>query len=301
MNIPKLTIVPEPQVFEQNFVRELPVARKPSVLLSQDDLAVKIGVGVEEIHMEMRRKEQEQNYHRPFSSNPRGTSLETVKQCRSIVVEWMTEVATSYSLSNITIHLAVAIMDRLLGELDVSRGMIQLVGTTCILIAAKLEEMEENVPSIVQLNACTDDTYTPELIKQMEAMSLNRLKWDTNAVTPIHFLGVYLDGTLSPNELVLNFPIGPAYGRISYDLASFSEFFVDLCRQDFEFLRYLPSMIAASCVAVTRRMIKVTPIWSERLHQVTGYSDKDISYCAEHIWSVFEANFILPGSPRSLS
>lgn len=302
MNIPRLLTIPEYEVDEMGIfpVRELPIIRRSTVLLNEEDLSSKLSVDVQDVHEEMKKKELTQRYHIPYNFQ-RGTKLDTIRQCRQQLIEWMDQVGTSYTLCNTTIHVAVAILDRILSEMDISKPMLQLVASSCILIAAKTEELDEKVPTINQINYCTDNTYTHELIKQMEALILNKILWNINILTPMHFLGLYINNTLFKDELILDYPIGDTYDRVRNDVANFSEFFVDLCLQDFNFLGYKPSVIAASSVAITRRMLKITPIWSSQLMMRTNLKYENISSCCDHIWNVFETNYVLPGSPRSFS
>jgi hypothetical protein len=45
----------------------------------------------------------------------------------------------------------------------------------CVLYAAKYEELDDKVPSIEQLNECSNNAYTAALIRQMEVMVLNQV------------------------------------------------------------------------------------------------------------------------------
>ena len=58
---------------------------------------------------------------------------------------------------------------------------------------AKYEEAEENVPSVRVLAEYTNNTYQPSMIHQMEIMVLTRLSWSLTVVTPLHFLGLYIE------------------------------------------------------------------------------------------------------------
>jgi len=58
-------------------------------------------------------------------------------ECRKILVEWMTQVGDSFSLSRQTIYLAVALTDRIIDTEDIPKKQFQLVAISCILIAAK--------------------------------------------------------------------------------------------------------------------------------------------------------------------
>ena len=77
---------------------------------------------------------------------------------RAILVDWLVEVAEEYKLSTHTLFLAVAYIDRFLSEMAVQRGKLQLVGVTCMLLAAKYEEIYP--PAIDEFVYITDNTYT---------------------------------------------------------------------------------------------------------------------------------------------
>jgi hypothetical protein len=85
---------------------------------------------------------------------------------------------------------------------------MQLVAISCILIGAKYEEAEENVPSSAELNEFAQHEYSTEMIQQMELTVLNRLDWCLTAVTPLHFLGYYLaKGALFVDDLMQGKPL----------------------------------------------------------------------------------------------
>jgi len=55
---------------------------------------------------------------------------------RSILVDWLVEVAEEYRLHTETLFLAVNYIDRFLSFMSVQRAKLQLVGTACMFIAA---------------------------------------------------------------------------------------------------------------------------------------------------------------------
>ncbi len=55
---------------------------------------------------------------------------------RSILVDWLVEVAEEYKLMEQTLYLTVNYIDRFLSCMSVMRGKLQLVGTACMLIAS---------------------------------------------------------------------------------------------------------------------------------------------------------------------
>jgi len=55
---------------------------------------------------------------------------------RTILVDWLVEVAEEYKLEKETLCLAINYVDRFLSNMSVVRGKLQLVGAAAILIAA---------------------------------------------------------------------------------------------------------------------------------------------------------------------
>ena len=81
---------------------------------------------------------------------------------RSILVDWLVEVAEEYKLSPQTLYVAVSYIDRFLTEMGVQRGKLQLLGVTCMLLAAKYEEVYP--PAIEEFVYITDNTYTRDQV-----------------------------------------------------------------------------------------------------------------------------------------
>lgn len=98
--------------------------------------------------------------------------METVQKdvnqiMRSILVDWLVEVALEYKLVSDTFFLAVNYIDRFLSTNNVARQKLQLVGVTCMLLASKYEEIY--APQIDDFCYITDGTYTRcELLSSVE-------------------------------------------------------------------------------------------------------------------------------------
>lgn len=213
------------------------------------------------------------------------------QKCLSILVDWMAQAGDGFNLSNVTISSAVALVTKFLDSVDVPRSRLQLVACAAILVAAKLEEQEELIPMVVDLNFATDNSFTPEAIIQMEAFMLHNLRWDITAVTPLHFLGIYLEYCISSSDLLNGQKILNNFG-LSKDIAKSAEFFLDVCRQDCGFLKYDASLLAASAIALTRKILKIEPAWSADLVSVTQYQSSALRGCMDHMWEIYKTNFL---------
>lgn len=131
---------------------------------------------------------------------------------RWILVDWLVEVAEEYKLSMQTLQVTVSYIDRFLSDMHVQRTKLQLVGVTCMLLAAKYEEIYP--PAIEEFVYITDNTYsrdqvrsnflfcslTPEILK-MEHVVLNALRFDMGSATPLTFLEQYLAVMHPPEPL----------------------------------------------------------------------------------------------------
>ncbi len=97
--------------------------------------------------------------------------MESVQQdvntsMRGILVDWLVEVAQEYKLVSETLFLAVNYIDRFLSCEVAPRRKLQLVGITCMLVAAKYEEIY--APQIEDFCYITDNTYAREEVLAME-------------------------------------------------------------------------------------------------------------------------------------
>uniref|UniRef100_A0A183EQ07 Cyclin N-terminal domain-containing protein n=1 Tax=Gongylonema pulchrum TaxID=637853 RepID=A0A183EQ07_9BILA len=78
-------------------------------------------------------------------------------EMRYILVEWLSDVITDFSLSMDSLHLAVSIVDRTLIALQCPRSQLQLVGSAAMVLASKMEDAES--VSADQMAKATDNTY----------------------------------------------------------------------------------------------------------------------------------------------
>ena len=105
-----------------------------------------------------------------------GTQQDINSQMRSILVDWLVEVAEEYKLVSDTLYLSVNYIDRVLSKFQVQRSRLQLVGVSCMLVAAKYEEIY--APQVDEFVYITDNTYTRNEVIQMERKILDLLGFE---------------------------------------------------------------------------------------------------------------------------
>ena len=89
---------------------------------------------------------------------------------RCILVDWLVEVSVEYKFNPQTLFLAVNYIDRFLSCMSVNRTKLQLVGTCCMYVASKFEEIYP--PDLSEFTFITEDTYSKRQLVRMEALIL---------------------------------------------------------------------------------------------------------------------------------
>ena len=109
-------------------------------------------------------------------------------------------------------------------------------------------------------------------------MLLRFVRWDLNMPTVAHFLEHWLS-FLSHLFTECERPL-----INSCNLKSFRDEAIrlaDLSLSDTCFIEFNPSLVAASCLAVTRARFSVCPVWPDTLEKLTGYCAQDLAHCTE--------------------
>ncbi|XP_074095853.1 cyclin A [Cotesia typhae] len=187
---------------------------------------------------------------------------------RSILVDWLVEVAEEYRLQSETLYLAVSYIDRFLSYMSVVRAKLQLVGTAAMFIAAKYEEIYP--PDVGEFVYITDDTYTKKQVLRMEHLILRVLSFDLTVPTPLAFIrDLCISNNLSDKILYL-----------AMYLCELSMLEAD------PYLQFLPSHLASSAVAVARHTLQ-EEAWPHELELSTGYSLNDLKKCIKYLTDTF--------------
>ncbi|GFY95972.1 similar to CYCLIN A3;4 [Actinidia rufa] len=185
---------------------------------------------------------------------------------RGILVDWLVEVAEEYKLLSDTLYLSISYIDRFLSANVLNRQKLQLLGVSSMLVASKYEEI--NPPNVDDFCYITDNTYTKKEVVKMEADILNYLKFEAGSPTIKSFLRkitrIAQEDYKTPN-LELEF--------LGYYLA-------ELSLLDYSCVKFLPSLVAASVIFLSRFTIrpKLHP-WSSTLQNFSGYKPADLKDC----------------------
>jgi len=128
--------------------------------------------------------------HIELTTMPNPNYMESQKelawQMRGILTDWLIQVHVRFRLLPETLFLCVNIIDRFLSARVVSLAKLQLVGITCMFIAAKFEEVIS--PSVSHFLLCADSSYTESEILQAERYVLKTLDWNLSYPNPVPYL-----------------------------------------------------------------------------------------------------------------
>ncbi|KAL0545587.1 hypothetical protein IC582_015476 [Cucumis melo] len=185
---------------------------------------------------------------------------------RGILVDWLVEVAEEYKLVSDTLYLSISYVDRYLSLNAISRQKLQLVGVSAMLIASKYEEISP--PHVEEFVYITDNTYNREEVVEMEAEILKSLEFELGNPTIKTFLRRF---TLVAQETY-------EFNTLQFEFLGY--YLAELSLLDYNCVKFLPSLVAASVTFLARFMIqsKKHP-WTSRLEHFTGYKPADMKDC----------------------
>ncbi|GFR65181.1 cyclin-A2-like [Elysia marginata] len=180
---------------------------------------------------------------------------------RNILVDWLVEVGEEYKLHRETLFLAVSYIDRFLSVVGVHRPKLQLVGTACMLIAAKYEEIYP--PDVAEFVYITDDTYTRNQVIKMESVILKLLEFRLAVPTVTWFCERFLE-VIQPSDRCRNL----------------AHFLTELSLIEIEdYLEFPPSEIAASAIVLARSTVGEGLPWPACAKNTSHYSLNDLEPC----------------------
>jgi hypothetical protein len=175
---------------------------------------------------------------------------------RGILTDWLIQVHVRFRLLPETLFLAVNIIDRFLSTRVVSLAKLQLVGITCMFIAAKFEEIV--APSVMHFLQCADSSYNESEILQAEKYVLKTLNWNLSYPNPVHFLR-----------------------RISkaddYDIKvrTLAKYLLEIGCLEWRLIPYPPSLLAAASVWLARMTLGKDE-WTPNLAHYSSYAESSL-------------------------
>ncbi|XP_057799552.1 cyclin-A2-1-like [Salvia miltiorrhiza] len=185
------------------------------------------------------------------------------QRMRSILIDWLVEVTEEYGLVPDTLYLTVNLIDRFLSENYIDKKKLQLLGVTCMLISSKYEEI--CAPRVEEFCFITDNTYTKEEVVHMESRVLNFLRFQLSVPTVKKFLRRFIQAAQA------------SYKVPSVELEFLANYLAELTLIEYSFLKYLPSLTAASAIFLARWTLDQSDHpWNPTLEHYTRFKAPEL-------------------------
>jgi len=170
---------------------------------------------------------------------------------RDILVNWLNEVVDDFQLNKHTLFLAIELVDRVLESQVICKSKLQLVGITCLFIAAKYEEV--SVPPMQNFVDITNSSYSCNELLNSERQILTALNFQLSYVTILNFL----------NWLI------SAYKINDIRVLHCAHYLAEIVVAKYYFrLKYRPSKLAAAIICLTIQMLNIQAWVSNISHKV---------------------------------
>lgn len=219
-----------------------------------------------------------------------------VSRERNATVERLMILAAKLELGWTTRAAAVAYFDGALCELTaIPANALPLLAAGSLLVAAKMEEEEINVPTVSSVLQAAESTDTMQELNVMELLILKVWKWNVCVVTPAHFIPfyariarVYDTAEPHPTEPVMQPEKGCVDVILTDEVTRLACCIAEGASLDATALEYRPSILAASAVAVARMHCGLSPHWPHTLSALMGFSTDDgappvVLDCCRHL------------------
>lgn len=178
----------------------------------------------------------------------------------------------------------------------------ELLMISCLLIAAKFNERDENLVKINELQKECKYTFTFKNITSCEAKILQELRWSMLIQTPLHYVKLFYStgvvfasdtffDDISKVQIQLDNRSDENSALVSECLRSirmYCDHFADLSTLDYYMLQFEESVIALSIIICARKQSKVEPEYSEHFQKLYGILEKDVKPAYERLWKFYQ-------------
>lgn len=209
---------------------------------------------------------------------------------RRCLVDWLTLVSKKLNLFDGVLHMAVKYMDLVMDKFDFAKEpQLTLLAICSLWIAAKLDEKDDDIPTLGSLREVVQDNYRSDDFLQMELIVMQSLDWHLLLPTAEQFSGYYFADCFCDSDCHLGVKISN-FEKAYTLMKKYVKYFLEVSLQDYTFYSFLPSQVAASVIFASRTCIKISPAWNKKLVNKSGYAFSDIECCVQKLMDVHAAD-----------
>lgn len=238
----------------------LPIRHSPSPLERNSKLVHEY---TKDIMSNLRQEEISIDLSKDFLKH----QVESTQHSRAILINWLISIHRYLKLLTETLHLAVSMIDRYLHKKSVSKYQLQLLGVTCLYLAAKYEEIYP--PEFSKFLKICENAYSKTQVILMEKEILKVIDFRINVPTSWVFFVKWTD-SLGLHKLEM----------------SMGQYLIELSLVEAGMCRFRPSLKAACAIFIGQRQFKKDVGW--RLQGVTGYSEVDVKECMGEMMQILQ-------------
>ena len=193
------------------------------------------------------------------------------EKMRGVLVDWLVEVHWKFKLYPESLFLCVNLLDRFLARCPgVPRNQLQLVGVTCLLIAAKYEDIY--APEIKDVVMICDRTYRKDEILAMEVLILNSVAFQiTTPSALLYLLRLAKIAQCDERQFYL------AQYCLELGLTVYSLW-----------TRHSPAQLASASLFLSNKLLRKSPSWGGVLAEVSGLQEVGLKPLAKELCNILQ-------------
>lgn len=191
---------------------------------------------------------------------------------RSVLVDWLIDVACRFTVLDETLSSAVWMLDRYFEQVNsLSRDRLQLIGVTCLMLSAKLEEIYP--PSLKDFQQVCAGAYTELDLLDTEAQVLSVLGFDLTMTCALTFY----------KSLTRSLEIsGKAY--------FFGEYLLTVSLLNMDSYKYSFKELACGAVFLINKMFKLDKKWGRDFEDLFKVPESKVKTTAKGLYRMLKAN-----------
>lgn len=219
---------------------------------------------------------------------------------RPVLLMLMEIVAVRLNLSRTTLHLGVYLLDGFMDTYTISLNKLNASALMCLLVAAKIEESDINIPKFEEFNDLVGRVYTITDFKTVEKKIITTFEFDFIYPTAATFVESYSNQIISYQDFLSHHvhhsnthsSVFSSYELMMQECTEVLFNVLDSSLHDNRLVNFTPSVVGAACLATTRSIKKIQPVWTNRLIELTGYHYEQIKSIVEILTLLYSVHHV---------